>query len=91
MAKHYILHKQAIPPSKIALGRSIRNSKLNFESKNVLKDISTSLAQREKEKEKVLVSSRINSVIDDEDFLDNLQEISTKIPSKEYKFGAGNG
>lgn len=73
------------------MGRSIRNSKLNFESKTVLKDISTSLAQREKEKEKVLGASRINSVIDDEDFLDNLQEISTKIPSKEYKFGAGNG
>jgi hypothetical protein len=73
------------------MGRSIRSSKLNYESKNVLKDISTSLAQREKEKEKVLVGSRINSVIDDEDFLDNLQEISTKIPSKEYKFGAGSG
>jgi hypothetical protein len=30
-------------------------------------------------------------VIDDDDFLDNLQEISNKIPSKEYKFGAGKG
>jgi hypothetical protein len=39
----------------------------------------------------VLAASRINSVVDDDDFMDNLVEISNKIPSKEYKFAAGKG
>lgn len=55
----------------------------------ILRDIGQSLAQREKEKEQILIASRINSVVDEDDFLDNLQEISTRIPSKEYRFGAG--
>jgi hypothetical protein len=46
VSKYALEHKQAIPPSKIAIGRSMRNSKLNFESKSILKDISQTLAQR---------------------------------------------
>jgi hypothetical protein len=53
----------------------------------VLKDISKDMNDKAKEKEKVLLTSKINSVVDDEDFFDNLQEISNKIPSKEFKYG----
>lgn len=46
VAKHAAENKQAIPPSKISVGRSVRGSKINAESRVVLKDIAQSLAQR---------------------------------------------
>lgn len=86
IAKHYNSNHKEIPPSKIALGRSSRTSAITPQIFASVKEANFVFQERDNEKKKLLESSRISDVLNSDDFLGNLQELSVKIPSKEFKF-----
>jgi hypothetical protein len=86
IAKHYNVNHKEIPPSKIAIGKSSRTSNITPQVFASVKEANYAFQERDKEKRQLLESSRISDVLNSDDFLGNLQELSVKIPSREFKF-----